>query len=139
MVLRLKENLLIDILNPHQIFMKYSKSLLDLKTLMSIELKENFKFPKEILDLYNDIISVENDFINGIPLRIIEKYYFMKAEKLNSFVNIEYNNFQINMRISELYVILEEFYSKLYLIASLIGNYYNIEIKVNTESNNEFI
>ena len=139
MVLRLKENLLIDILSPHNITLKYSKSLLNLKTLMIIEKKDNFVFPDEIYNLYKEIIKVEDNFLNGIPLRIVEKYYFMKSDKLNSYINIEYGEYQINKRVSEIYILLEEYYSKLYLIGSLIGNYYNIEIKVNTDSNNDFI
>lgn len=140
MVLRLKENLLIDILSPHNLTTKYSKSLLNLKTLMELEMKEtDFKIPVEIQNMYNSIVERENKFISGIPLKIIEKYYFMKSDKMNSYINIEYLEEQLNIRCNEVFMILEEYYSEMYLLASIFGNYYNLEIKINQPQNNEYV
>lgn len=131
MALRLKENLLIEILAPNINIHKYSKGLLNLKTIIELEGKEKFELPDNILELYNKLLIREKDFISGIPLDIIERYYSLKKENLNSYINIQFKEQELNMKTNELFIELEEFYKELFLVASLIASYYNLEVKIN--------
>lgn len=135
--LRLRQNLLIDVINPVEIN-KYSKSLLNLKTLFYIEQKEGFQFPKNILEIYNEILEKEDNFLNEIPLLIIEKQYYRKASNINGYVSIYMSNQrELNLEVAELFILLEAYYSKMFLLASLVANYYSIEVKINDKKKDE--
>lgn len=137
MVLRLKENLIIDTLHPRNEYEKYSKSILNLKTLKHLEENEpDFEFSKNILDLFKELEEKENNFYMGVPLKIFERYYFSKTGGLNTFINFEYNEKTINVKTSVIFLELEELYQKIFLLGSLIANYYNIEIKINDNTKN---
>lgn len=137
MVLQLKKNLLIDILNPNNITNKYYKSLLNIKTIFEIEKEEGFKIPEFINNMFNEIKDKEHNFINDIPLQIVEYYFLKKVQSPNSYVYILYQEKEINIKTNELFLLLENFYSKIFLIASLIANYYNLEIKINNNSKDD--
>jgi len=144
MVFRLKTNLLIDILAyDSSALFKYSKCLLNIKTLFEIEKTEGYIFPQNYYEIYNSILEKEKDFLNGIPLLIVEKYFYNKIQHLNGYVSISYytknendENIEhnINMTVNDLYLLLEDFFNKIFLLASLLANYYNLEIKVNDTS-----
>lgn len=133
-MLRLKENLLIDVLSPRTEY-KYSKSILNLKTIIALEKQENFKIPESIITMYNKVLKQETDFINGIPLTIVERYYIGKQDKLNSYLNIAYKDSELNIQVNQLLMLLEIYYTELYLIASLLASFYNLEIKINNKNN----
>ncbi len=140
MVLRLKENLLIDTLNPRNEFEKYSKCILNLKTLIQLELNDEFVFPDNIIKLYDEIIKREENFYLQVPLKIFERYFFQKSGNLNSYINFEYNEKTINIKTNIIFLEFENLYQQIFLCASLIANYYNIEIKINdNRKNNEYI
>lgn len=111
---------------------------MNLKTIVNLENKENFKLPEDLQKSYDGIIGQEQDFINGIPLPIIEKYYLQKQSNLNSYVNILHNEKELNLKVNEIFIKLENFYQEIFLLASLIANYYNLEIKINTENDNNY-
>lgn len=137
MSFKIKLNLLIDILNPTDLD-KYSKSVLNLKTIYEVEKKDKFVFPENIENLFQEIFEKEKNFINGIHLLIVEKYYYRKRENLQGYISITLDTERkLNMPVSELYIILEEYYSKMFLLASLMANYYNIEIKINDKKKDE--
>jgi hypothetical protein len=140
MTLRLKENLLIEILAPTNSTSKYSKGLLNLKTIVKLEDREEFKLPNDINELYNKLLTREEDFINKIPLSIIEKYFNQKIDNLNSFINIQFKERELNIKTNELFIELEGFYNEIFLVASLIASYYNLEVKVgNNKNDSDFI
>lgn len=141
MVFSLKKNLLIDILAyDNATPLKYSKCLLNLKTIFEIEKQESFKYPDYFYKIFNELREKEKNFINNIPLLIVEKYFYAKNQNLNGFVSISYlipnekgENIEhnLNMSSNDLYLILEDYFSKIFMLASLMANYYNLEIKVN--------
>lgn len=137
MAFKLRLNLLIDILNPMDVN-KYSKSLLNIKTIFYVEEKEKFVFPQNILDLYAEVIEKEDNFLNNIPLLIVEKQYYRKSDNINGYVSIYMENQrELNIPVSELFILLEKYYAKMFLLASLLANYYNLEIKINDKRKDE--
>lgn len=140
MSFKLKQNLLINVINPIEPN-KYSNSLLNLKTIYEIERKDKFKFPDTINELFEEIFKKEVNFKNGIHLLIIEKYFYNKKDRLNGFVCIYINNesgeHELQIPVQELYIELENFYYKMFLLASMIANYYTIEIKINDKVKDE--
>lgn len=137
MAIKLKENLLSEIFAPNQID-KYSKSVLNLKTLIELEQKEEFELPKELLNRIKEILKKEDNFLNNIPLKIVEYYFNLKISNINSFINIIYKNYELSIKTNELLIILEDYYNQIFLVSSMLANYYNLEIKINTESNNDY-
>ena len=131
MAIRLKENLLLDILNPRSELNKYTKGILNLTTLYKIELSEKFKFSEEITNLYLELLNKSDSFINSIPLSIVEKYFYQKVNNMNSYISIQFQGLELSIPTNELYILLENYYNNLFLCGSLIANYYNIEIKIN--------
>jgi len=141
MALQLKTNLLIDILSNSITENKYSKSLLNLKAVYKIEKSEQNEHDKanEIIDeAYNKIISKENNFLNNVPLNIIEKNYSLRKDNLNNYIYIDYKGNEINIKVSELFSLLENYFQEMFILASLMANFYNLEIKINNQDNNEY-
>jgi hypothetical protein len=140
MSFKIKINLLVDILNPQEPD-KYSKSILNLKTIFALEQEDKFVFPKSIIERFSKILEKEKNFKNGIHLLIIEQYYYKKREKLQGYISINLDNVRkLNMPVAELYIELENFYQEMFLLASIIANLYNIEIKINNrQKDDQFI
>jgi len=137
MAIRLKENLLSEIFAP-EIHTKYSKSVLNLKTIIQLEKKDEFIIPDDILDKINKILEREHNFLENIPLKIIEHYFNLKISNINSYINIIYKNEELSIKTNELLLELEIFYTEIFMVSSLLANYYNLEIKINTASNNDY-
>lgn len=137
MAIKLKENLLSEIFAPNQID-KYSKSVLNLKTLIDLEQKDDFEIPKDLLDRINTILERENDFLEHIPLKIIEHYFNLKISNINSYINIIYKKNELSIKTNELLIILEQYYNEIFMVSMILANYYNLEIKINTASNNDY-
>ena len=141
MAFKLRNNLLIDILAYDSAgAFKYSKCLLNIKTIWSLEELENFNFPETFKKIYAEIIAKEHNFMANIPLLIVEKHYYSKVVNLNGYVSICYyvkdkegveTERLLNIPVNELYLELEDFFNKIFLLASLFANYYNLEIKIN--------
>ena len=136
-MLKLKENLFIEIFSPNPAN-KYSKSLLNLKTIVELEEKEKFKIPENVLLKIEELKKKEHDFINKIPLNIIEHYFTQKSSNFNSYINCMFKENEINMKVNEVYILLEDFYKEIFFVASLLATYYNLEIKITGESNNDY-
>lgn len=133
-----KESLLYEVFNASSIPHKYSKSFLNLSVLMELEKEDEFKFDKNILDEFEEIKKLYNDFMSGIPLVIIEQYYLRNSTNLNKPLYIEYQKKQIiDKKVIDFYILLEDFYNKIFLLGSKIGNLYNLEIKVNVKTNDQ--
>lgn len=118
---------------------KYSIAFNSLKAIIELESKETHdKIPDSLFKLFDDILLKKDNLINdkNIPLLILEQYYVRNVNNLNKELYIEYNNINFTMRVSTLYVILEEFYNTLYSLAITIADYYNLEIKLK-KSNQE--
>ncbi len=85
--------------------------------------------------MFEEIFKKEINFKNGIHILIIEKHFFTKKDRLNGFVSIyidkEDGQQELQIPVQELYIELEDFYSKMFLLASILANYYNLEIKIN--------
>jgi len=137
MGLDLKKNLFIEIFSPNP-SNKYSKSLLNLKTIVELEEKEKFKIPENVLLKIEDLKKKEDEFIEGIPLNIIEHYFSQKSSNFNSYINCMFKDKEINIKVNELYILLEDFYKEIFLVASLLATYYNLEIKITGESNDDY-
>lgn len=138
MALRLKENLLLDILNPLEKTNKYSKSLLNIKTAIELEKEEDFEIPTAILSKFNLLEKRANNFLNGIPLKVVEKAYYLHAKNFKKSIFMSYKNNSLTMNINEIYIELEEYFNKIFILASLMANYYNLEIKIKTKTNNDY-
>ena len=140
MGLKLKTNLLIEILSPTGAIKSYSKCLLNLNTIIRLEKEEKFKIPQTILDLFENIKIKEDNFINGIPLNILEREFYKKIDNMKGYISINHLEHELNKPVSEIFILLEKFYNEMFLIASLLANYYNLEIKINQKNNDsEFI
>lgn len=132
--MKLKETLLIEIFGMEGSRVKYSKSLLNLLTIRELEQKDNFALPEEIESEIQSLREYKDNFKGGVPLRIIEKYYFDHSDDLDHFVFLEYNDNTLDdIYIRDLFIELEEFYDKIYHTASLIAHYYSLEPKFKTE------
>lgn len=114
---------------------KYSKSFINLEAVIDLEKQEGFKIPESIQDKFIEIKKKYDSFMAEIPLRVIEKFYYKDESELSKYIFICYDEKEIeSIQIIELYMALEEFYKEVFSIASLIANYYNIEIKINNNA-----
>lgn len=116
---------------------KYSTAFNCLKAIIVLELSEKKdKLPKQ---LFKDFSELEKQADNlsekfpNIPLLIIEQYFLRNNKTLDAEIYIEYNHLNISVVITELYILLEDFYFKMYLLAVQIADAYNLEIKIKSE------
>jgi len=59
---------------------------------------------------------------------------------MKGYISINHLEHELNKPVSEIFILLEKFYNEMFLIASLLANYYNLEIKINQKNNDsEFI
>ena len=137
--MRLKVNLLIDILNNVPTKNKYSKAFLNLKNVFELEEKEKFVFSKSIIEQFNELSKRYNSFLDNIPLIIIERYYNTKSDQLTSYVILEFNNNELNsdLQIMNLFQELELFFEECFNLAVQIASLYNIEVKLNKRGEEE--
>lgn len=118
---------------------RYSKSFLNLKNVFELEEKEDgFNFPKEIIVSYNYLLKKYNSFLSNIPLIVIERYFAENKENMNKFVYLEFEDSELtDIKISELFYKLEGFFNKIFDLACVIANYYNLEVKLNSKEETE--
>jgi hypothetical protein len=136
-MMRLKVSMLMNILQNVDSSNKYSKSFLNLKNV--IELEKN-DIHKDFIDEFLIIEEEYNNFINEIPLVVVEKYVMLSRLNINDICYILYNGKEITeYSIIELHNKLEEFFAKIFFLASKIADYYNIEVKLNKNIMNEDI
>lgn len=137
--MRLKLNLLIPILDNSSGINKYSRAFINLKNVLDLEDRAKYKFKdKNVYSKFKELEKKYNDFINKIPLIVIERYYNDNRENTKKFINFEYQENEISdIRIMELYNSLEIFYSDAFSLACLIADLYNFEVKFNETSGDE--
>jgi hypothetical protein len=141
LIVKLKLSLLSLILDNPNIGNKYSKCFLNLKNVFELEQNEEFEFSEKFIKSFEELEKKFNSFHNGIPLSIIEKYYIAKVNELDEYVYIEYNEKELTLRIIDLYVLLEQYFSEIFSLACEIADYYNLEVKINsgTQKDKEFL
>jgi len=135
--MKLKQGLLYNILDNHDIHNKYSKAFLSLTNVIDLEQKENKGFDKNLIQKYKNIKIIYDNFINDIPLNVIETYFFKYNKDLNEYIYIDYRGKEIcDIKVIDLYIQLENFYKEIFNLACEIANFYNIEIKLNQNNSN---
>ena len=137
----LRVHLLSNILSSEYNFNKYSISLNNVSAVISLEKEETKNpLPNSLFKEYDEILSLSNNLLSSdkkVPLLILEQYYSRNSANLNKELYIEYNNSNFEVKVSELYVLLEEFFMKIYILAVKISDYYNLEIKLKTNKDEE--
>ena len=121
---------------------KYSNCYNELKAIIELEKKEKDKdkIPKSFFEEFDEITKSINNLsekTEGVPLLILEQYFLRNSNDLKRYVYIEYDEVKIDMMTGDLYLILEEFYVKIYLLAVKIADFYNIDIKLKKEKKEE--
>ena len=105
-------NLLIPILDNSIPSNKYSKTYLNLNNVFEIEKDNKHRFSKEIKTKFEEITNQYQEFINKIPLIIIEKIYNSNKEYLKKMIFFDYkDNILEDVKVIELYFELENFFS----------------------------
>lgn len=133
--MKLKTNLLFSVLKVPESTTKYSQSYLNLQNVFEIEDKEGFEFPSHIIEDFDKLTKKYNNFINEVPLKIVERYYMQYRNNFNKFVFFEFNEKEVtDLTIIELYSMLESFFDSCFNLACQIAKYYNLEIKINQDS-----
>lgn len=114
---------------------KYTKSMLNLKTLIDLEKMSKFKLNGDNLKEYEELLQLELSFIGGIPLKVIEIHFYNNANNLNSYPYIEYEDVDIdNVRAIDMYILLEEFFERIFGLVTIVADLYNLEIKINNKA-----
>ncbi|NCC71495.1 hypothetical protein EOM09_08030 [bacterium] len=139
--MKIKENLILDILSNDIINNKYTKAILNLKTIISLETEEGFVLSNKIKKLYDNIIKKENCLIKDYPLKILENEFYKAKNNNKRHIDIMYNGNCHSIEYYDLYIILEAYYEDIYTLVSIIGNFYNLDIKIKQNSNtsNDFV
>lgn len=137
--MKLKLNLLIPILENTPSASKYSKAFLNLKNVFRLEERNNYTFEDPLV--YEEFKQLEkkyNNFISNIPLVVIERYFNDKKEDVNKHAFLIYQENELSeIRIMELFKMLEDFYADCFQLASIIADLYNIEVKLNKHKSKE--
>lgn len=136
--MKLKINLLVPILENTNTPNKYSKAYLSLNNVFQIEDRHNYKFDVLIMEQYQRLTYKYGDFINKIPLTVIEKYYNVHQAELNKHCFIMYGEHELaDLTVIEIYTKLEDFFNSCFSLACRIADLYNLEVKLNNPNNND--
>ena len=119
---------------------KYSKSYNNLRIVIDLESTDKQKISKELSDEFKTLSKKYNDFIDGVPLRIIELYFYNNIKDMSFYPYIEYkNDITIDsVKVIELYELLENFFDDVFSLSSKIANYYNMEMKLNVANDEDY-
>lgn len=139
----IRQQLLIEIISPSGVYpCKYTDALKRLKAVITLEREEkgSSKMNENLFKLFEEIEKKSNSLtedLKGIPLMILEQYFLLNSNKLDVYLNIEYHNIcpKKEYYVKDLYLILEEYFNEMYMLAIRITDLYSIEIKLKT--NNE--
>ena len=122
---------------------KYSAAFNAIRAVMNIEYEEKGKnkLPERIFRKYDKIVQMSSalsDKLKGIPLVVVEQYFFRKGSALNNEIYMMYGNIEVvGLKAVDIYVILEEFFNNIYDLAVEISDYYTIEIKLKRSSDED--
>jgi len=113
---------------------KYSMAYNNLSAVIELERNDNKdKLPDTLFKEFETIKQITNNLSNetkNIPFLILEQYYFRNYRDLNREIYIEWKNVAFEMKIKELFLLLEKFFNKIYMLAVKIADYYNLELKL---------
>lgn len=139
--MKLKLNLLLNILDNPPTANKYSKSFLNLKNVLDLEKRNNYIFKDpSVYSSFKNLKKKYDRFMSHIPLVVVERYFNDHKEDQNKFIYLEYQNHELSdLKIMELFNELEIFFEECFSLACLIADLYNFEVKFNEsdESNND--
>ena len=121
---------------------KYSIALNTMKAIIELEQKEKEnKLPSEYFKRFSDIeknSSHINTLFKGIPLLLLEQYFLRNSKTLDKYLNISYKNIDIEtFQVYDLYLALEQYFLKLFMLAVEIADFYSIEIKIKNTNSSE--
>ena len=127
---------------------KYSSNYNTLKAIIELEKKEKEQdmLPKSFFDRFDDIKKMTTNLdpkIKGFPMLIVQEYFIRNSANLDKYIYMTYGKdleSASELKVMELYEILEDFFFKIYLLAVQISDFYKLEIKLkkdNTKLNNE--
>jgi len=113
---------------------KYSVAYNNLSAVIELERNDSKdKLPDTLFEEFEAIKQITNNLSNetkDIPFLILEQYYFRNYRDLNREIYIEWKNVAFEMKIKELFLLLEKFFNKIYMLAVKIADYYNLELKL---------
>lgn len=114
---------------------KYTTCYNTLSSVIDLEKKEEqAKLPKEIFEKFNHLKELSNNLepkLKGIPLLIIEQYFLRNSNKLEKYLYINYKDIEVvDMKVSDLYIVLENFFYEIYNLAVEISDYYSLDVKL---------
>lgn len=136
--MKLKSSLLFMILDNHPSPNKYSKAFTNISNVIELEESEEFTFPQNIMKKFKEVEKKYNNFLQGIPLIVIERYYMDYRDDYNKYVFLEYHDNELtDVRIIDLFTELEKYYNDIFNLACLIANYYNLEVKLNENASRD--
>lgn len=136
--MKIKTTLLLSILENPSTPQKYSQAFMNMKNIVELELISKESIPQSIKEEYDELKQLYEDFRDGIPLIVIERYYVQHVNELNKMVFLTYRGNELtDITVIDLFYELELFYQRLYTLACTIANFYSIEFKLNKESMEE--
>lgn len=139
--MKVKNSLLTEIMTLESHPKKYSKAYLNLNTVLELEKKEkqlDSTMEKTINEEKKEIDKMYSNFMNSIPLKIVEHYYVKNSHNLRMYAYIEYGENEISdIKYEDIYLKLEEFYNKIFRLTCMLLSQYSVEVKVNTGYDNE--
>lgn len=113
---------------------KYSKALDNLSAVILLERDETKdKLPKSLFNDFEEIKSKCNNLTaltKNVPLLILEQYYVRNFRDLSREIYVEWNDDAFEIKIKELYLILEKYFYEMYIMAIRIADFYNLEFKL---------
>lgn len=119
---------------------KYTESLNILKAIIKLESKETSsdKLGEEYFDRFkqieNNSINLHSD-LGSMPLSVAEQFFIRNSSDLSRYLYMEYRDNEIkDMKVIELYNILEEFFLEMYILAVEIADHYSLEIKLKKDN-----
>lgn len=116
---------------------KYTNSYNILKGIITLEEKEKgkTKLSDDYFNRFKELESTLKDLderISGFSLRVVEEYFFRNRNRLDKYIYMCQGEIESNsdLKVIDLFEILEDFFLKVYLMALEIGDMYALEIKL---------
>ena len=137
--MKLKLNLLLNVLENPSSSNKYSKSFLNIKNVIDLEKRAEYSFnDNSVKNKFEELEKKYSNFLNGIPLVVIERYFNDNKDNPNKHAYLEYKNNELGeIKIMELYNLLELYFEECFSLACLIADLYNFEVKFNEGKSSE--
>lgn len=122
---------------------KYSGAYNVISSIVYLEKKEkesNQRLGEEIFKKFDEIENLSNNLnkdLKDVPLLIVEQYFLRNVATFEKFLVINYDERDIvDLKVYDLYLLLENFYKKIYMLAVEISDYYTFEFKLKETKQN---